>query len=512
MVLRVVTADDAARRDAAAIAAGVPSRALMQRAGVAAAQEIAVKYRDRLTGDGTVAVFAGTGNNGGDAWVVASTLAASGVRVTVHAIGEPRTDDARAERAHALAQVRFAEVSGGERVVVDGVLGTGARGTPRGEVAGALEAMRTQRSAGAALVALDLPSGLDATSGDDANAVSADLTITFGTIKRGLLLARAVAGEIVVVDIGLGAHNELDDGAPTLVQASDARRATPPFAADAHKGARGRVAFVGGAEGLAGATTLAAAGALRSGAGMTRLVVEGASMSAVQGTAIASTAVRWPGDDAGAEGIASWAHALCIGPGLGLTNASRNAMERMLANSSCPVVLDADALTHAALQMDSVRGLLGGRRAVLTPHVAECARLTGESNERIEQERFDVGLSLARSLGAVVLLKGTPTVISAPDGRVAVSASGNPALATAGSGDVLSGIITTLLAQTGDPFLSATAGAWVHGRAAELAAARHGVRGTTLDHVFDQLSAVWHEPQSAPEPPVLARLPLVMTA
>jgi NAD(P)H-hydrate epimerase len=187
-------------------------------------------------------------------------------------------------------------------------------------------------------------------------------------------------------------------------------------------------------------------------------------------------------------------------------------MERMLANSSCPVVLDADALTHTAQQMDSVRGLLGGRPTVITPHVAECARLTGESNERVEQERFDLGLSLARSLGAVVLLKGTPTVISAPDGRVAVSATGNPALATAGSGDVLSGIITTLLAQTGDPFLSATAGAWAHGRAAERVAQHHGVRGTTLDHVLEELSAVWHEPLPVPEPPVLARLPLVIAA
>jgi NAD(P)H-hydrate epimerase len=245
---------------------------------------------------------------------------------------------------------------------------------------------------------------------------------------------------------------------------------------------------------------------------MTRLLVENVSLSAVQAASAESTAQVWPSDDAGAEGIAGWAHALCIGPGLGLTNASRNAMERMLANSTCPVVLDADALTHAARQMDSVRSLLGGRLCVLTPHVAECARLTGESTDMVEQERFDVGLSLARSLGAVVLLKGTPTVVSAPDGRVAVSARGNPALATAGSGDVLSGIITVLLAQTGDPFLSASAGAWVHGRAAERVARERGVRGATLEHVLEALSDVWREPLAAPEPPVLARLPRVSTA
>lgn len=510
MVLRVVTADDAARRDAAAIAAGIPSRALMQRAGVAAAHELARRYRDDLTSG--VAIYAGLGNNGGDAWVVASTLAGAGVRVAVRSVGDPRTDDAQAERAHATAQHAFADVTGSERVVVDGVLGTGTRGAPRGDVASALDAMRAQRANGAVLVALDVPSGLDATTGDDSHAVVADLTITFGTIKRGLLLARGVAGEIVVVDIGLGVHNELDDGAPALVQVADARRAAPPFATDAHKGTRGRIAFVGGSEGLAGATVLAAAGAQRAGAGMTRLVVQDVSVAAVQAAAVASTAVRWPVDDAGAEAIAAWAHALCVGPGLGLTSGSRAAMERMLANSSCPVVLDADALTLAAQQLDSIRSLLGGRPAVLTPHIAECARLTGETTERIEQERFDVGLALARSLGAVVLLKGTPTVISAPDGRVAVSATGNPALATAGSGDVLSGIIAVLLAQSGDPFLSATAGAWVHGRAAERVAVKRGVRGATLDDVLAEVADVWHEPLSPPEPPVLARLPRVSTA
>ncbi|MEW5917865.1 MAG: NAD(P)H-hydrate dehydratase [Gemmatimonadota bacterium] len=509
MLLRVVTADDAARRDAAAIAAGVPSRALMQRAGVAAAHEIASHYREHLTSG--VAVFAGPGNNGGDAWVVAATLAAAGIPVNVTAVDEARTDDARAERAHALASAVFGEVHGGERVVVDGVLGTGAKGTPRGEIAGLLTAITAQRGRGAKVVALDVPSGLDATTGDDAHAVNADLTITFGTVKRGLLIARAVAGEIVVMDIGLGAHNDVDDGAATLVQAADVKRAAPAFAADAHKGTRGRVIFVGGGVGLAGATVLAASGAQRSGAGMTRLLVEEESLAPVQAAAVASTAQAWPADDASAESMISWAHVVCVGPGLGLTNASRNAMERVLANSNCPVVLDADALTHAARHMDSIRGLLNGRPCVITPHVAECARLTGETTERVERERFEIGLSLARSLGAVVLLKGTPTAISAPDGRVAISATGNPVLATAGSGDILSGIISVLLAQSEDPFLSACAGAWVHGRAAERVAAKKGVRGTTLDDVIAELAEVWREPLPAPEPPAVARLPRVAT-
>jgi ADP-dependent NAD(P)H-hydrate dehydratase / NAD(P)H-hydrate epimerase len=509
MILRVVTADDAARRDAAAIAAGVPSRALMQRAGAAAAQEIARRYRERLTNG--VAVYAGPGNNGGDAWVLAAALGVAGVRVAVSAT-DPRSDDARAEREHALAAHAFDAVSGAEGVAVDGLLGTGASGAPRGEVAALMHVMRQHRGRGAPLVALDVPSGLDATTGNDAHAVAADLTITFGTLKRGLLLARDVAGEIVVVDIGLGVHNDLDDGAPVLVQGADVRHAAAPFAADAHKGTRGRIAFVGGAEGLAGATMLAAAAALRSGAGMTRLVVDDASLPAVQSKALASTAVRWPRDDEAAGAIGRWAHALCVGPGLGLTSSSAAVLDRMLGAFRGPVVLDADALTHAAGQLDAARQWLAARAAVLTPHVVECGRLAGEPPERVEEERFDIGLSLARSLGAVVLLKGTPTVISAPDGRVAISASGNPALATAGSGDVLSGIITVLLAQTGDPFLAATSGAWVHGRAAEIVGRERGVRGATLEDVLAALPRVWQEPLPAPEPPVLARLPRVETA
>ncbi|MGQ0539742.1 MAG: NAD(P)H-hydrate dehydratase [Gemmatimonadaceae bacterium] len=507
MTIRVVTADDAARRDAAAIAAGVPSRSLMQRAGTAAAEEIAARYSDRLTNG--VAVFAGAGNNGGDAWVVARTLAARGARVTVRATGEPRTDDARAARAEALAQNTFGDVTGHEAVVVDGVLGTGARGVPRGDTAAALDAIGRQRARGAIVVALDVPSAVDATTGDDSHAIGADLTISFGTLKRGLLRARDMAGEIVVVDIGLGEHNEIDDGAPTLVRWSDMHSAAPPFAADAHKGTRGRLAIVGGSQGLAGATVLAALAALRSGAGMTKLVVEGASLPAVQAAAVMSTAAHWPVDDAAARELASWAHALCIGPGLGLGQASRATLERMLANSSAPVVLDADALTHAARDLQAVRSLLAERDAIVTPHTAECARLTGESAKRVEEERFDIGRSLARSLGAVVLLKGVPTVISAPDGRVAVSATGNPILATAGSGDVLSGIVVTLLAQTLDPFASACAAAWVHGRAAERVAARQGVRGATLDDVLLELGRTWSEGPPSERPHVQERLPRV---
>ncbi|MGH7620154.1 MAG: NAD(P)H-hydrate epimerase, partial [Gemmatimonadaceae bacterium] len=202
-LIRVVTASESAARDAAAIAAGVPSRALMQRAGAAAAAEIALRHRDRLTGGALV--LAGPGNNGGDAWVVARALHAAGTRVRVVEPIEAKTPDARAERSMALdAGVAwssdFAGLDGGEPIVIDGLLGTGAGGAPRGSIADAISATASLRARGAVIVALDVPSGVDATSGATPGAaVIASLTLTFGALKRGLLVNRGVCGEIVLL-------------------------------------------------------------------------------------------------------------------------------------------------------------------------------------------------------------------------------------------------------------------------------------------------------------------------
>src|SRR5690349_11612494 len=190
MTVHVVTAAQSAARDRAAIDSGIPSRALMQRAGAAAAGEIVRAFGegDRLARG--VSVFAGPGNNGGDAWVVAAALGAVGVQVRVVEVAEPRTDDARAERDVARAAMNFGAPAGGEAVVVDGVLGTGSSGAPRGAVADAIRRIDDLRNGGAAVVALDIPSGVDASTGEGDVTVTADLTITFGTMKRGALVRR----------------------------------------------------------------------------------------------------------------------------------------------------------------------------------------------------------------------------------------------------------------------------------------------------------------------------------
>jgi ADP-dependent NAD(P)H-hydrate dehydratase / NAD(P)H-hydrate epimerase len=506
--VRVVTAAQAAARDAAAIADGIPSGHLMAAAGRAAADAIARRYGSRLR-DG-VAVFAGPGNNGGDAWVVAHRLAALGARVRVCETGPSRTDDARAARDAALPHVSLGGPDGNEAVVVDGLLGTGAKGAPTGPIADAVQRILALRSEGAVIAALDIPTGLDATTGESYHGVVADVTVTFGTAKRGHLLARGDCGTLVVVDIGLGSHAELDDGAPILIDATWMRARVPPIAAEAHKGSRRRIAIIGGARGMAGAIILSARAAQRSGIGMVRAIVAEESLGAVQSAAVEATATTWPMDDvAFGRAVNDYAHAVALGPGLGNTADRRALAEHVLGLWSGPVVIDADGLNVFAGSIPSLAALLAGRPALITPHPLEMARLTAVAPEVVNAKRFEIGVEVARSLGAAVLLKGVPTIISAPSGQVLVSATGSPALAQAGSGDVLTGIATTLLAQIGDAFLAGACAAWAHGRAAELAGAGRPVRGIALEEVVQHLGDVWRFESPILGPDELLELPRV---
>lgn len=490
---------------------------LMRRAGESAAalirERVAPGNRRRAL------VCCGPGNNGGDGWIVAAALARDGVDVHVLATGEPRSADGRTAKAEALATAPGLQVggipSGTFDVVVDALLGTGAQGPLRGDIARLAAEIAAAARRGARVVALDLPSGLEASTGEtDSHAVRADLTVSFGTVKRGHLLARSTCGEIVVVDIGLGEHGDLVDGAPALVDAVWVQRRVPPILAEAHKGVRRRILIVGGDRGMAGAAALAARGAFRSGVGMVRLSVHPDSRPPLQAAVPEATVLDWPDGDPPVEAT-TWAHALLLGPGLGAGDAGRERVERWLSCWRGPAVLDADALNAFAGNEAALGDLLDGRPAIVTPHPVEFARLIGVDVDTVLAERFEIGARLARALHAVVLLKGVPTVITAPDGEAMVSATGTPVLATAGSGDVLAGIAVTLLAQTGDPFAAAACAAWVHGRAGEIANAGRSVRGVTLDDVLAALARAWPTgggaAATAPPHPavVLATLPRV---
>ena len=489
----------------------------MQRAGAVAAEEISRRYGDRLR-EGAI-VFTGPGNNGGDGWVVAGLLARSGIEVTVLEAVEAKSPDAMAEKNGAIDVVKcVSEISSivgdgsAARVVIDALLGTGAEGEPRGRIADAISAINGLHSDGARVAALDLPSGLDATTGRHSLCVIADATFSFGGVKRGSLLARDCCGEIVVLDIGLDeASPASESGAgvarlPRLVDGAWVRAHVPGIRYDAHKGTRKHLAIIGGGKGMPGAIVLATRAALRSGIGLVRALVAAENTGEILAAAPSALIAPWPNEAETSSQISNWADAIVIGPGLGKSDQTRRLVESILGDSSLPVLLDADALNVFDGDVAALGRLLKGRPALITPHVAEFARLAKIDVKDVLDNRFDVGAEMARKLGATVLLKGSPTVIFAPDGERYVAARGTAALGTGGSGDLLAGIAGTMLAQTLDASTSACCAAWVHGRAAEFC---EYVRGTTLEDVLYALPRAWNEGEPPVNPPVLAELPAV---
>jgi NAD(P)H-hydrate epimerase len=503
--VRVVTGAEAAAIDGAAIAAGTPSLALMHRAGAAAA-DLVMRWFGDVAGTG-VLIMTGPGNNGGDGWVVAGQLADRGVPVRVHEVLESRTTDASTVRSDVVHRVSLGPGDGTEVVLVDALLGTGARGALSGALADAVATIQQRRAAGAAVVALDIPTGVDATTGAADLAVTADLTISFGTVKRGHLLARAACGAIAVVDIGLGSfagpHGAL------LIDEAWVANTVPPIDTNAHKGTRRRVVMVGGARGMAGALVLAIQAASRSGVGLVRALVEEPSLVPVQSGAIEATAATWPLPPADLAQLTQGCHAVLLGPGLGRSDESRRVLEMALQVWQGPTVLDADAISLFEGKTSALGAALAGREALLTPHVAELARLIGATNDEVARDRFSVAREVSRALGASILLKGVPTVITNPAGETLVSATGTPVLAAAGSGDILAGVAVTLLAQTGNAWQSGACAAWIHGRAGEIANAGRPVRGVTVTDVLDRLGDAWRLTSPAAAMPVLAEIPPV---
>jgi hydroxyethylthiazole kinase-like uncharacterized protein yjeF len=509
----VTTAAESATLDARTLASGAPGPELMRRAGETAVREMERTFGGRL-GEG-VCVVTGPGNNGGDGWMVAGLLVRRGVRTSVMEVVPPRSPDTQAARAQVVNDLHPTGEWTGEGIIVDALLGTGSSGDLRGEIAAAVDAIGAARARGAAVVALDVPTGVDATTGAAARAVQADLTVTFGTAKRGQLAARDLCGRIVVTDIGLLPPAAGDDW-PTLLSAAEAYALVPPLTADAHKGSRGGVSIVGGGAGMAGAAILAGMGALRAGAGSSRICVADENTTAVHAAIPPALVTPWTRVLADAEKyLGRWPEAIAVGPGLGTDERAQQLLEQTLALWAGPLVLDADALNLLAGKLDDLRAALlkhgDAVRAILTPHPAEMRRLLsdGSRGSELSTRRYDVALEAARRAGAVVLFKGVPTLVAHPDGRRRVIASGTPALATGGSGDVLTGIIVTLLAQGVQPFDAAAAGAWFHGRAAELATSGGSSRGVTIEDVVASLRHVWEPPSSSTPEWLLAELPAI---
>jgi NAD(P)H-hydrate epimerase len=480
----------------------VPSRVLMETAGRAVAQVLLAEFPAVLenTGGG-VLIAAGAGNNGGDGWVLARALHAAGVAVWVAAL-DPKTDDGIDNRALArvdgVRELGRAEAWPQAAVAVDALLGTGAAGPAKGDVLALGERLAAY---GAPILAVDGPTGLDLTSGEAHGPVHAQLTVTFGGPRRGHLLAREWCGKVVVVDIGFPPP---DPAWPVLVTDAWAATRLPRLQATMHKGDRGRVCVVGGGAGMTGAALHAARAALAAGAGLVKLVAATETIAAARASLpdVLTVESALGGElEPDAQEAIDWADALVLGPGLGREPPRERFLAAALARRALPTVLDADAL-HL------FKGP-GDRPLVCTPHVGEFRALAGDAlADQVANDRWGAAAKAAAKLKATVLLKGVPTVIADLRGPIHVVASGNPGLATGGSGDLLAGFIGAFLARGMAPAEAAALGAHALGRAAEHGARLWTARSLRPADVLAALPEVWRGWRDVrPErPPVLAVL------
>ncbi len=513
-MIPVLSPAQASEWDHLATAAGIPVRALMENAGRAAATVLAARFPERLRLG--VLVACGPGNNGGDGWVLARALHAAGVPVWVTSVAAPAGELARAAAAATReAGVREVTPDGpwpNPGLLVDALLGTGARGAPGGKLPAFLQRIAEVQ---VPVVAMDGPTGLDLGDGVQHGPLRAVLSITFGGYRRGHLLARDEVGDLVVVDIGLPAAPATW---PQLVTEQTIAQLVLPFHAKAHKGERGRVVVVGGDEGMLGAARLAARAAFAAGAGLVHLVAPPASatVSAAAEPDLQTVTQPFEARPTSRTGTAlKAADAVVVGPGLGRAPSRPDFILEILHATppEARVILDADALMAFSGRADRLGAALQGRAAILTPHAGEFRALFPDLASRVDVDPWGAAEAAASRTGTVVLLKGVPTVIASGKYCTLTVAAGNPGLATGGSGDTLSGLAAVFAAQELDPAFAASAAAFALGEAADLAARRVSARSMRPMDVLAALPDVWRRwdlvrRMPAPRiPPILHQLP-----
>jgi len=493
-MLKLVTAEQMRSLERDTEGLGLPGPALMELAGRAVAD--AIRERTPQLRGPKVVVACGPGNNGGDGLVVARHLHDAGARVTVYLVNRPRTGDAK---EHLLAQRQITQLSladdpdlarldatlANSDLIVDAVFGTGRRRPIEGSVAAVLDRL----SAGGhnqVVVAVDLPSGADADTGAaDPHTVTATYTVTLGFPKRGLVLGEAArrAGELVVADIGLpqdlGASLSLD-----YADAASIRPLLPARPRVSHKGSFGRVLIVAGSRLYTGAPVLAASAAERIGAGLVTLACPESVRDSLAMHTLETTFLPLPDEGSGELTMASLEplvaaldryDAILVGPGIGRSARTTSFLESFLprlVERARPVVIDADGLTILAGWPRWWERVPPG--TILTPHPGEMARLAGP---QAEEDRIDLAIHSATAWSTIIVLKGAYTIVARPGGPATVLPFANPALATAGTGDVLAGTILGLLGQGSDPASAALAGAFVHGEAGERLRLQNGAAG-----------------------------------
>ena len=487
--MRIVTCEQMKAIELKTESFGISMDRLMENAGSAAAGWI--RNHEPIFGSRCV-ILSGKGNNGGDGFVVARKLAQNGAVVTVIlADGEPRSELA-AEMLSALRSTgiplidytldkenRSIGTIEGADLLIDAVYGTGFRGEIPGRLHPLFDAVNR---AHAKTIALDVPSGANADSGDaDPHSIEADCTLAFEAIKPGHLTypCKQLSGTVFALPIGI--PEEVTESIRQTHFLMDNDLIRPIFKKRpvvSHKGTFGRLVNIAGSVGMGGAAILSTRAALRSGAGLVTLMAPASLLGAPIPSIL--EALTAPLQEDGAGGLAasaleailervSHADAVMIGCGLGTGEGADAIVRGVLEAARCPVVIDADGINLLARHIDRVDGA-GGRKLIVTPHPGEMARLTGKTTEQIMGNRTGYASAFARRTGIITLLKGAGTVVALPDGRVYICPTGNPGMARGGSGDVLTGMIGAFLAQGIDPASATIAGAYLHGMAGDLVA------------------------------------------
>ena len=507
--MRLVTADEMRQADQMAMEEfGIPGMVLMENAGQAVVRE-AEKMLGTLEGK-KAAIFCGGGNNGGDGLVVARHFYNQGCDVRLYFLNDPDVF-----RGDALANYQILnnmgvpsfQLSEGSRlnvarmalwssdIAIDAIFGTGLRDDVRDVNLAVINMINESNTP---VISCDIPSGLSAVTGMPlGDAVKADVTVTFGYCKLGLALpaARPYVGRLVVADISLprmvedslNSRRELIDG--PFVQ-----RWLPAREADSYKGDFGHVGVVAGSPAMPGAAILAARGALKVGAGRVTAALPSACRTSFTSQLPESMLLNTPDNEvggidmAGIEKIKSFpANAWVIGPGMGRDQKTLDFIRELIPQLTVPAVLDADALFAVCGYLRLLKK--AQTPLVITPHPGEMAKLLGVNVADVQSNRVTVAEGFARQTNVVVVLKGAGTVVATPEGRVFVNNSGNPGMATGGTGDVLAGMIAALLAQGIVPAAAAACAVWLHGTAGDIAVTRNGVAGLLVGDIVEAVPA-----------------------
>jgi len=519
--MRVVTSAQIAELDRRATEEhGIPVQQLMETAG----RRVAQAARELLgSARGHVVVLTGKGNNGGDGLVAARYLAGAGLSVTALLTASQSEYVGEARRALGEATASGVEVQAAApgrlrgsletaALIIDALFGTGFRGSARGIAA---EMIQTANAVKRPILAVDVPSGLNADSGHaDGPAIRATATVTMGLPKVGLLVhpGAELAGTIYVAEIGYPPALTDDASVRThLVTPEMVRARIPARPPDSHKGTYGRTLVIAGSVGFTGAAVLAALGALRAGAGLVTLGVPADVYPIVASHVIEAMPTPLPAADGALaaearnriDELVGISEAVAVGPGLSTASGVRAVVQGLLRTGR-PLVIDADGLNVLAGRADVLRSAAGP--VVITPHPGELSRLVGKQTAEITQDRLGSARAAAERFRCVVVLKSASTIVATPDGEAFILRTGNPGMATGGMGDVLTGAIASLIGQGVPPADAAWAGAYLHGLAGDLLAGERGMVGMLASEVADHLPSALQRIRMGTAPEVIRTL------